>query len=216
MTDEERRKLVADLREFTGLDNEPWLVRVGRGAANEIERLAKENGRLTQALIDKLAAYSAKDNAMTAAKALEAIGLNDATVAALLKELKENAMTKSNAEPQDPLPREHQDPSKWPTRETVERAHALAQSNVEPVAWQFRYRVHQGHEWTGWDMTDRPDYWRKQPGAEVRPLYIAPPRPDADSDGVTRKDVEGWMRYFDEHAEEFVAAHEAILRKAAR
>lgn len=32
--------------------------------------------------------------------------------------------------------------------------------------------------------------------------------------GVTRKDVESWMRYFDEHAEEFVAAHEAIIRKA--
>jgi hypothetical protein len=28
----------------------------------------------------------------------------------------------------DPLPREHQDPSKWPTRETVERAHALART----------------------------------------------------------------------------------------
>jgi hypothetical protein len=40
MTDEERRKLVSDLREFTGPDNEPWLVRVGRDAADEIERLA--------------------------------------------------------------------------------------------------------------------------------------------------------------------------------
>lgn len=32
----------------------------------------------------------------------------------------------------DPLPRKHQDPSKWPTRETVERAHALAQSAEPP------------------------------------------------------------------------------------
>jgi hypothetical protein len=37
-----------------------------------------------------------------------------------------------------------------------------------------------------------------------------------DSDGVTRKDVESWMRYFDEHAEEFVAAHEAIIRRSTK
>jgi hypothetical protein len=42
------------------------------------------------------------------------------------------ALAQSDAEPDDPLPREHQDPSKWPTRETVERAHA-AQSDAEPV-----------------------------------------------------------------------------------
>jgi hypothetical protein len=138
MTDEERKKLCEDLRVADYYRTDGTARKTRHEAANEIERLAKENGRLTQALIDKLAAYSAKDSAMTdekitAAQTLEAIGLNDATVAALLKELKENAMPKSDAEPQDPLPHEHQDPSKWPTRETVERAHALTQSNAEPI-----------------------------------------------------------------------------------
>lgn len=33
------------------------------------------------------------------------------------------------------------------------------------------------------------------------------------SDDVTREDVESWLRYFDEHADEFVAAHAAIIQK---
>jgi hypothetical protein len=53
------------------------------------------------------------------------------------------ALAQSDAEPDDPLPREHQDPSKWPTRETVERAHA-AQSDAEPTATRalLREAVH--------------------------------------------------------------------------
>jgi HAMP domain-containing protein len=58
MTDEERRKLVhrlrqtAIIRDIVGIEAE--------AAADEIERLAAENGRLTQALIDKLAEPKAK------------------------------------------------------------------------------------------------------------------------------------------------------------
>jgi hypothetical protein len=52
MIDEERQKLVAWLR-----DCNEWTISgyMGRMAADEIERLATENGRLTQVLIDKLA-----------------------------------------------------------------------------------------------------------------------------------------------------------------
>jgi HAMP domain-containing protein len=56
MTDEERKKLVAELRDPSVY----YVTGTCLAAAAEIERLAKENGRLTQALIDKLAAYSAK------------------------------------------------------------------------------------------------------------------------------------------------------------
>jgi 7-keto-8-aminopelargonate synthetase-like enzyme len=59
MTDEERQKLCEWLRQGSrGWSGSQVIEPKMAQAADEIERLAKENGRLTQALIDKLAAYS--------------------------------------------------------------------------------------------------------------------------------------------------------------
>jgi hypothetical protein len=38
-------------------------------------------------------------------------------------------MTDNTDEQSDPLPREHQDPSKWPSRDDVERAHMLSEKD---------------------------------------------------------------------------------------
>jgi hypothetical protein len=73
----------------------------------------------------------------------------------------------------------------------IERLAALAQSDAEPVAWQ--YRVKQGG-WGGWHdaVPSREEaelcveLGRKASGGhlddyEIRPLYAAPPRPDASA-----------------------------------
>jgi hypothetical protein len=73
----------------------------------------------------------------------------------------------------------------------IERLAALAQSNAKPVAWQ--YRVKQGG-WGGWHdaVPSREEaelcveLGRKASGGhlddyEIRPLYAAPPRPDASA-----------------------------------
>jgi predicted DNA-binding protein YlxM (UPF0122 family) len=181
MTDEERKRLVEGLR-HAAVYNNP----ICETAANEIERLAEELRISNQALsicsdeCNKL--YEEYDKKLDEIKRLaderdqlvEQLAIRSETgmakdmqeIMRINNELSERlALAQSN-----PLPREHQDPSKWPTRETVERAHALTQSDAEPH----------------------------------------------DSDGVTRKDVESWIRYFDEHAEEFVAAHEAIIRRSTK
>jgi hypothetical protein len=191
---------------------------------------------------------------VTAAKRLEAIGLNDPTVAALLKELEENAMAKSEAEP----PKEvrdawqhyyHEAPVDFdPVAEEIFEAGwkaALAQSDAQskggdavlPRSYEpltqgpgdtanspgpqsdaepvYFHRYENTSRWIECSLYEY-EAAKELKNTETRVLYTAPPRPDADSDGVTRKDVDSWVRYFDEHAEEFVAAHAAIIRKAAQ
>jgi hypothetical protein len=131
---------------------------------------------------------------MTATKRLEAIGLNDPTVAALLKELKENAMTKSDAEPDVTraarllgeyaqangydrftwkmavkTPGEEQEPYRV---EAVSEA-ALAQSDAEPVAWRIKTK---NGSWLVSNQKEAENW-----GDRAEPLYAAPPRPDASA-----------------------------------
>jgi hypothetical protein len=81
-----------------------------------------------------------------------------------------------------PLPREHQDPSKWISKEDMERAHH-AQSNAEPVAWQYRWRMNENQPWSSWLYCDRhyPLAHAKTKDMEFRSLYTAPPRPDTSA-----------------------------------
>jgi hypothetical protein len=123
MTDEERQKLCAGLRHAAAYNNP-----ICDAAAEEIERLA--------ALAQSDAEPTATRALLREARPYVASAKGDDTethnfVDGLLRDI-DAALAQSDAEPDDPLPREHQDPSKWPTRETVERAHA-AQSDAEPV-----------------------------------------------------------------------------------
>jgi hypothetical protein len=101
MTDEERKKLCERLRNWK-TDSVTQHDKVSNMAADEIERLAAEVKAL-KAEIEAEQIATAKTHPsiteITAAKRLEEIGLNDATVAALLKELKGNAMTWQYREP---------------------------------------------------------------------------------------------------------------------
>jgi hypothetical protein len=115
---------------------------------------------------------------MTATKRLEAIGLNDPTIAALLKELRENAMTKSDAEPQNV-----RDAAEnlliaigmgWDLDGCVENLRvALAQSNAEPVAWRIKTK---NGSWLVSNQKEAENW-----GDRAEPLYAAPPRPDASA-----------------------------------
>jgi hypothetical protein len=96
MNNEERKKLIAELRDPSIF----YVTGTCLAAAEEIERLAKE--LKDERRKPKLRFRQEEPRLMTkvtAAKRLEAIGLNDATIAALLKELKENAMTWQYREP---------------------------------------------------------------------------------------------------------------------
>jgi hypothetical protein len=75
--------------------------------------------------------------------------------------------------PDDVLPREHQDPSKWPTRETMERVHA-AQSDVkrnieELKAYGWRLPV---NAVTFWGASEPPPDADAEP--DVRPAWVEP------------------------------------------
>jgi hypothetical protein len=60
----------------------------------------------------------------------------------------------------------------------IERLAALVQSDAEPVAWRYRWRVNAGVEWTKWREVDEigAKYYAGLPDHEVQPLYTVPPR----------------------------------------
>jgi hypothetical protein len=95
-------------------------------------------------------------------------------------------------EPMHLLPREHQDPSKWVSRETMEQAHA-AQSDAEPVAWQYRWKPTKTTGWTEWHSIPKEELGKyPNPIYETRALYAAPPRPDAEPPGILHNTVGGF------------------------
>jgi hypothetical protein len=62
------------------------------------------------------------------------------------------------------------------------KGHAVTQSDAEPVAWQ--YREPDGE----WQMCDAAtDIYYRASKYEMRPLYTAPPRPDASAKDVATK-----------------------------
>jgi hypothetical protein len=184
MTDEERQKLVADLREFTGLDNEPWLVRAGRQAANEIERLA---------------ALAQSDEEPDPAKVICPNCAHQFTAVSVADQERLRAQS-------DALPREHQDPSKWVSREDMERAHA-AQSDAGPVAW--RVKVY-GDSWV-LCYTREEAFTEARNGNRIEPLYTAPPRPDASAGLIeAAKIAEEWDSGWGEDRNTRVARQTAI------
>jgi hypothetical protein len=54
---------------------------------------------------------------------------------------------------------------------------ALAQSDAEPVAWRYRWRVNAGVEWTKWREVNEigAKYYFSLPDHEVQSLYTVPP-----------------------------------------
>jgi hypothetical protein len=84
-----------------------------------------------------------------------------------------DADAQSDAKPDDPLPREHRDPSKWVSRETMatmERAHA------QPVAWRVRDF---GDDWILCHSQKQAEREAESAGNLIQPPYTAPHRPDA-------------------------------------
>jgi hypothetical protein len=64
----------------------------------------------------------------------------------------------------------------------IKRVEALAQSNAEPVAWQWRSR-YSNDDWSMWAITVKRSQNEdgSQDQCEYRALYTAPPRPDASA-----------------------------------
>jgi hypothetical protein len=82
--------------------------------------------------------------------------------------------------------------------EEVENCSCRQQSDAEPVAWQYRWRIPGSVEWTNWSEISEfaaKRYIECDHNNEVRPLYTAPPRPDARSD--TRKRFDAFAEALD-------------------
>jgi hypothetical protein len=90
--------------------------------------------------------------------------------------IKGHAVTESNETYLRSLPRKHQDPSKWVSRETMERAHA-AQSNAEPDDHEhwLLIQTEECLKTLGWDGSEDPprEEWARNLASEIEDMRAA-------------------------------------------
>lgn len=211
MTDEERQKLCAALRNRS----DDWLPERMRTdvrdiAADEIDRLAAELDETRKKLtIAEIQRDDWKFEKIQMTNGTAAQSNAAAHVQHLRKRIREleaekralyvapprlAALAQSDAEPYEIDPTKVICPNcthQFRAISVVDQERLRAQSDAEPVAWQ--YRVKQGG-WGGWHdaVPSREEaelcveLGRKASGGhlddyEIRPLYAAPPRPDASA-----------------------------------
>jgi hypothetical protein len=195
MTDEERQKLCAKLRD---LGDDPFSFEAEMSmeqAANEIERLAKELANANRLLeinrrrsLEKSGGLEIKQSDAEPSLSDQMYGFHGAGF---------NSTTPEPQSDAEPVKVVHDDAFGWgilfndkPVKclitkreDAIDWLHTiLAQSDAEPVKWQWRGKRQSG-EWSDWADGVDGDFWDRQPSESYgrRNLYAAPPQPDASA-----------------------------------
>jgi hypothetical protein len=76
----------------------------------------------------------------------------------------------------------------------IDKLQKSAQSDTEPVAWQWRLP---NQDWPELSCGKAHAEYMRDKGAEIRPLFAAPPRPDASAEPYCGKNINAkseWLK----------------------